>query len=127
MSGRSYTVHVRPGRSPTLVAEGFAWWALLLPLPWLLLHRLWLVSLMWLALAILAALLAVAVPQAGLAAGVALAVGTGAFARDLQRFTLGLGGYRLEGVVIAPDADQALARALALIPGLAAETYGAAR
>jgi len=127
MSQRSYTVHVRERRSPVLVPEGFCWWALLFPLPWLLLHRLWLVTILWLAAGILAGVLAAFVPQAGLAAGVALALGTGAFAYDLQRFTLGLRGYRMDGVVIAHDRDQALARALAQLPGLAAESYGAGR
>lgn len=127
MTGRSYTVHVRERRSPVLVAEGFSWWALLFPLPWLLLHRLWLVSVLWLAAGILAGVLAAVLPQAVLAAGVALALGTGAFAYDLQRFTLELRGYRMEGVVIAHDRDQALARALAQLPGLAAESYGAGR
>jgi hypothetical protein len=124
MSLTSYTVHVRPGRSPVLVAEGFSVLAALLPLPWLLANRLWLVSALWLAASIGVAGLAAVAPEAGLAASVALAVGTGAFARDLRRFTLGLGGYAQEAVVVAPDADQALARLLERMPAIADRSYG---
>jgi hypothetical protein len=121
---RSYTAHVRPGRAPVLVAEGFSWWALLLPLPWLLANRLWLVSVIWTALAIGAGVLAALAPPAGIAAAVALFVGTGVFARDLRRFSLGLAGWRQAAVVVAPDHDAALARLLSLNPGIAAESYG---
>lgn len=127
MSGRSYTLHVSPGRSPVLVPEGFSWWALLLPLPWLLLHRLWLCSVFWLAAAILAGVLGEALPRAGTAAAIALALATAAFAHDLRRVTLARRGYRLEGAVIADNADQALARALILSPGLAADSFGTGR
>lgn len=119
----SFTAHVRPGRAPVLVREGSALWALLFPLPWLLLHGLWLVSAIWLALALCAAVLAVFVPAAGIAAALALALGTGAFARDLQRFTLGLRGYAQVGVVVERGADAALARLLDQQPDIAARAF----
>ena len=125
MSARTYTVHVRAGRSPVLVAEGFCWAALVLPLPWLLLHRLWLVSALWTAVAVAAIVVAGLHPAAGIAASVALSLGTGIFARDLQRFTLGLRGWREQGVVLGADADDALARLLTREPGIAVQTLGA--
>lgn len=119
----SFTAHVRPGRAPVLVREGSSFWALLFPLPWLLAHGLWLVSAIWLALAIAVAVLAVAAPLAGAVGAIALSLGTGVFARDLQRFTLGLRGYAEAAVVVAPAEDLALTRLLERQPDIAARAF----
>jgi hypothetical protein len=120
---RSFTAHIRPGRAPVLVAEGTSFWALLFPLPWLLVNGLWIPAALWLALAAAAGALGAVLPAAGLAAALALALGTGVFARDLRRFVLALRGYVLETVVVAPDEDAALARLATVRPDLAARAY----
>ena len=126
MATASYTLHLRAGRSPVLVAEGGSFWAALLGPVWLAAHGLWLVLVLWLAAAIGAAVLVALYEPAGIAAAAALCLATGAFARDFQRFTLGLRGYRQDGVVVAPDADAALARALDRDPALASRAFAAA-
>lgn len=113
MSGlRPYTVHVRPGRNPVVVAEGGALWAALLGPLWLFGHGMWVVGAIWLAAAAGIAPLSLWAPPVGIGAGVGLFLGTGVFARDLQRLTLRLGGYHQLDVAVAGDADAALARAL---------------
>jgi hypothetical protein len=104
-------------RLPVLVPEGFAWLAFLFGLPWLLWHRLWLESAIYIGgLAVLALLLpATALVPASLALHVLL----GAHARDLRRMALARRGYAEAHVVVAGDADRALARVLEARPELA--------
>ena len=123
MTLRSYTVHLRPGRSPVAVAEGGAFCAALLGPAWLLAHGLWLAAVLWLAAAIGVFVLGAVFAPAGIGAAVALVLATGAFARDIQRLTLELGGYREVGVVVAPDADAALLGALQHDPAIAARAF----
>jgi hypothetical protein len=108
---RSFTVHedTRPARLPALVPEGFSLLAALLPPVWLLLHRQWLALLGFLVLAALMALLpptmlAVALPALLLLAGLQ--------AQDIRRWTLARQGRPVSAVVMAPDAEAALLRAL---------------
>lgn len=84
------------------VKEGFAWWALLFPLLWLLYHRMWLVLIGF--IVVMVAL------QLGLtAAGMPTSAGTwlvlggnllfAVVANDLRRWTLARNGYREIGPV----------------------------
>lgn len=107
----------RPARPPVLVREGFAWLAFFFALPWLLWHRLWLETVIYLGLV---AILAALVP-AGAALPVALALQflLGAHARDLQRWSLARRGYVQAHVVAERDADRALLRLIEAQPDLA--------
>ncbi|MBV1796966.1 DUF2628 domain-containing protein [Siccirubricoccus sp. G192] len=119
---RVWTVHApaaasRRARPPVLVPEGFSWGAFLFALPWLLLHRLWLEALIYVAAVLLLVLLLP--PPAGPVAAVALQFLLGAHAQDLRRRALARRGYAQPHVVVAPNADLALARLLDARPDLA--------
>ena len=116
---RVWTIHAPPappGSVPVteppgpvaLVREGFSWGALLLPLPWFLWQRMWLVAVLWTAAAVIAALLSPreVLPWAAAAAQLLL----GFHARDLKRWTLARRGLPAQGVVAARDLDAAIAR-----------------
>ncbi|MGH7042721.1 MAG: DUF2628 domain-containing protein [Acetobacteraceae bacterium] len=115
---RIFTTHLRPGGTPVLVREGFAWGALLFGGFWLLARRAWIAGALALAAAVLIASLIHGPARGVLEAG--LAVGLGLTGRDLVRSSLGRRGYRLAHVVAARDADAALARLLDVRPELAA-------
>ncbi|MEE8247113.1 MAG: DUF2628 domain-containing protein [Alphaproteobacteria bacterium] len=117
---RIYTVHERPvvpGEAQdaalvdaVLVKEGFSWPAFLVAPLWALHHRQWLGLL---AYAVAVTLLGLATEGAALgeASAAALALGfailVGASANDWRRRTLAREGYRLAGVVVAPDLESA--------------------
>ncbi len=105
---RLYTAHLRPGRVPVLVREGFSVGALLFGPLWLLGQGAWLPAVVVAALWGLAGLLPH--PEAF---WLALAVLAGVLGRDLCRWALARRGYALSQVVAGPDADAALARLLA--------------
>ncbi|MXP62940.1 DUF2628 domain-containing protein [Roseomonas sp. M0104] len=127
---RAWTVHPPPAPPPAsvpatgqapprggarqaglvLVPERFSLLAALLPPLWFLLHRMWLVLVVYLALAILAAVLLPA--GTGLYAGLAAHVLAGLQAQDLRRWTLARQGRPAAGVVLARDEEAALLRAL---------------
>ncbi len=115
---RIWTVHLPPeglaaapeARLPVLVLERFAWLAFLLGLPWLLAHRLWLESVIY--LGALALLLALAPAWMLAPLGLALHLLLGFHAEDLRRAALARRGWRQAGVVAGHDADLALMRAL---------------
>jgi len=120
---RIWTVHLPPeglapeglaaapeARLPVLVPERFAWLAFLLGLPWLLAYRLWLESVIYLAVMALLLALAPAWMQAPL--GLALHLLLGFHAEDLRRASLARRGWQQAGVVAERDADLALLRAL---------------
>lgn len=93
-----------------LVPEGFSLLAALVPALWFLAHRMWLALVIYLALAVLAAVL---LPEgAGLYAGLAAQVLIGLQAQDLRRWTLARQGRPVAGVVLGRDEDAALLRAL---------------
>ncbi|WBV43251.1 DUF2628 domain-containing protein [Pseudoroseomonas cervicalis] len=101
-----------------LVPEGFAWGALLFGPLWLLAQRLWIPLLLWLALAVAAALL---LPEP-LRPWLALAAHwlLGLQGQDLRRWALARRGRPAQGVVLAADHEAALSRALAARPDWAA-------
>lgn len=111
----SVPVTARPG-PVVLVREGFSWVALLLPLPWFLWQRMWLVSVLWTATAVVAVLLLPEhlLPWMAVAAQVLVAF----HARDLKRWTLGRRGLVPQGVVAARSLDAAIARLAELRPDL---------
>jgi len=122
---RVWTVHVPPeapperrGRAPVLLREaGFAWLAFLFAGLWFLLHRMWLVFVIYLALAVL---IGVLLPERIAPwVGFALQLLVGFHARDLRRWTLERRGWRLAGVVAARDEDAAWARLAGARPDLA--------
>jgi hypothetical protein len=108
---RTYTAHLKPGRAPVLVREGWSWGAFLFGPLWLLAHRAWVP-------AALASVLAVALVAATpdrlhppLLFGFALLLGL--LGRDLVRWSLARRGYGLAHVLAARDEDGAFARLLA--------------
>ena len=104
---RLYTAHLRAGRLPCLVREGFSVPALLFGPLWLLAHRAWIPAVIDLALwGVAFALPHTAVLWLG------LAVAAGLLGQDLRRWSLERAGYVLAHVVAARDADQAFARLL---------------
>jgi hypothetical protein len=113
-----------PARPPVLVPERFSWIAFLLPLLWLLWHRLWLAALLYALAAVALGLMLPSGPD--FAAAAALHLLLGCHAQDLRRRALTRRGYVLAGVVAAPDEDSAFARLLDRRPALAAPLAGAA-
>ncbi|MGE0725234.1 MAG: DUF2628 domain-containing protein [Alphaproteobacteria bacterium] len=109
---RVYTVHRRDG-DVAVVREGFAWWALPVPLLWALWHHLW-----WWALIVLGAglLLAVAAgtdllsPVEAALAAIGFSILFAAEANDIRRRALYWRGWVEEGVSTGANADLALRR-----------------
>lgn len=112
---RIYTVHQRAGAPAdgeglVFVKEGFAWAALLIPLFWLLFHRLWLAALLFVMLTIA---LAVAAEELGLtpAATVILSLALqfliACEANDIRRWTLLRRGYAEIAVASGRSLDEA--------------------
>jgi hypothetical protein len=107
-----YTVHVPAGdeRTPEraervrFVKEGFAFWALVLPLVWLIWHRLWLGLLLFL----LGVLGIVAIDRfvgegVSTVVSILFLVWFAIEARNIRRWTLDRRGYTFAGVVEATD------------------------
>lgn len=113
---RFYTIHERPaqragGDADVLaIASGFRWWAAIMPLVWLLWHRLWLGLALYLlfsiALGIAFALGDIAEPAAT-AIGLAVSLLIGFGAADYWRWTLERKGWRLVAVLRAEAAIDA--------------------
>jgi hypothetical protein len=124
---RVWTIHAPPaaaGSVPAtkaagpvaLVREGMSWVALVVPLPWFLAKRMWLVAVLWTAAAVAAVL---ALPDAVLPwAAVAAQVLIGLHARDLERWTLARRGLVPHGVLAARTLDEAVARLAETRPDL---------
>lgn len=107
---RFFTIHERPARSGSdliAVASGFSWFAALLPLPWLLWHRLWLGLAAYFLLGSLLGLLldlgGIAEP-AGMVIAAAVSFLIGAMAADYRRWTYARHGWALRGIVLADNA-----------------------
>ncbi|HWX48298.1 MAG TPA: DUF2628 domain-containing protein [Roseomonas sp.] len=101
----------KPREGLVLVPEGFSLLAALVPALWFLLHRMWLALVIYLALAVLAAVL---LPEGvGLYVGLAAQVLIGLQAQDLRRWTLARQGRPIAGVVLGRNQEAALLRALA--------------
>lgn len=115
---RIWTVHLRDGRKPILIREGWAWGAFLFRGLWLLAQRAWIPGILWITGEIALALL---LPPDILAIiAVALAVLCGLVGRDLLRWQLYRSGYLLSHVVAERDGDAAWARLLTRRPDLMA-------
>jgi hypothetical protein len=114
-----YTVHVPPASAeqsgPDLerfifVRDGFSFWAFLLAPLWMLWHRLWLVLLSYLVVAIL---LQIALRMIGasatvtVAAGALLALLVGFEAATLRRLTLTRRRWQNAGIVVGDDVESA--------------------
>jgi len=114
---RFYTVHLRFGGAPVLLAEGFSWGAAIFGPIWLLAHRAWIAAAIALAVALAIGVLARGSPAAA-ALWLAYAWLLGLFGRDLVRWSLERRGYALAHVVAARDAEAAYGRLLAARPDL---------
>lgn len=107
----TYTVHEREDEAGDIssradkivfVRWGFAWLALVIPVLWLLYHRLWIVIAGFIALIFLIQVGFMALGSDQEAAGWALLIANSAFAlfaNDLRRWTLSLRGYRMVEMV----------------------------
>ncbi len=113
---RVYTAHLRDGRPPVLVREGFSWGALVLGPVWFALRRSWMAALLSLALAVLIALLVTGAAKPWLL--LVLVLAQGVVGNDLRRYALARRRFVLAHVLAARDVDGALARLLALRPDL---------
>lgn len=111
----TYTVHEREDETGGIadradnivfVKEGFAWTALIVPILWLLYHRLWLVLVGFIALL---AAIQTGLAISGLAADVSgwatlvLSAVFALLANDLRRWTLDQRGYRVAGLAGGRD------------------------
>lgn len=127
-----WTVHEPPPRGSSvidraerieLVRDGLNWAALLFPVPWMLVKRLWLVLVIYLALLVVAnvALYAVEAPAAlAVTLDLASCVIVGLEAAGLRRWTLARRGFKTVDIVTAPSLEEAECRFFASWPGLAA-------
>ena len=113
----SWTAHLKPGRDPVLVREGFSWGALFFGPLWFAAQRAWIPAALHLALLVLVPAL-IRPPYAGITL-TAVAVLAGLMGRDLVRWTLERRGYVLAHVLAARDEDGALARLLTYRPEVA--------
>ncbi len=107
---RTYTAHLKAGRPPTLVREGWSWGAALFGWVWLLAQRAWIPALLQLAISILVLLLVP--PPLRSTLMLAIAFLTGLLGRDMVRWSLARRGYVLAHILAARDEDGALARLL---------------
>src|SRR5687767_11420307 len=115
----TYTVHAPPPRTDeemsdplrfVFVRDGFSFWAFLLSGLWMLRHRLWLVLLGYIvvAVALQVAIYMIGAPAAAMfAAGALLALLVGFEAATLRRFTLARRGWTIVGVVVGDDVEAA--------------------
>ena len=114
-----YTAHLKAGRVPVLVREGWSWGAALLGPIWLFLQRAWIPALVMLALTL--GLDRLVPPGWDIALNVGVFVLAGLVGRDLVRWTLDRRGYILAHVVQGRDQDDALSRMLTARPELATQ------
>jgi hypothetical protein len=105
----------RAAAAPLLLREGFSLGAALFGPLWCLADRLWLEAAL---LAALWAALSLAPEAVAAPASLALAALTGLEARDRLRARLARQGWRLAGVIAAPDIDAAWFRLATLRPEL---------
>ena len=113
-----YTAHLKPGRSPVLVREGFSWAAWLFGPLWLAAHRAWIPAALLGAITVAIWVLL----SPGLVAVVGFGLGwlSGLLGQDLRRWSLERRGYVLAHVLSARDAETALGRLLTFRPDIAA-------
>ena len=111
-----FSSHLRPGRTPVLVQEGFSWAAFLFGFLYLAVHGAWLGAVLNFATLLAATWLALGTGSG--AAMLALAVLQGCFDHDVRRWSLARRGLATGPIVAGMDADQALARLLDARPNL---------
>jgi hypothetical protein len=105
-----WTAHLREGKPPALVRDGFSFWAFLFGPLWLALHRVWIPAILMLVASILIGRLTV--PPVSTVLELGLMVLIGLSARDLQRWSLERRGYRLAYPIVARSEETALLRLL---------------
>jgi len=111
MSLRAWTLHTGAGGTPPLLlAEGFSWGAFAFGPLWALRHGLWIAALAYVAIAAAVMTLAPGLPALLTLTGMNILAGFEA--RDLRRMRLARQGRPESAVVLAPDEDTALWRAL---------------
>ena len=114
---KTYTAHLKQGRQPVLVREGWSWAAFLFGPLWLLAKRAWIVAaLEAVGLALMVGFLSAPFWRPAL---LGLALLNGLLGRDGVRWALDRRGFVLGHVVLAPDRDAALLRLLTARPDLA--------
>ena len=110
-----FTVHepppsgdlMRDAERVTFVRDGFSWPAFLIPLVWLLWHRMWLVLVLWIATVVIVQWGASLVGEpAPLIAAVVIALVMGFEASSLRRWTLERRRFRFAGVVAGSDRSE---------------------
>jgi hypothetical protein len=116
---RTWTVHLRPGTAPVLVAEAFSWGAAVFGPFWLLVHRAWIPGVLVLCAQGTMAAAAPAVPH--LVLTLALAWLLGLFGQDCRRWSLSRRGFELAHVVTGRTGAAATVRLFDQRPELARE------
>jgi hypothetical protein len=112
---RAYTVHAPPGDAPperfAFVKDGFSWPALLIPLLWMLWHRLWL-ALVWYIAWILALAWVDRLAGEGLATALALlgAIWLAFEGNDIRRRSLASRGWGEVGAASGKNPEEAEVR-----------------
>ena len=115
---KTWTVHLRAGSAPVLVAEAFSWGAALFGPLWLLAHRAWIPGV----LALCAEVAVAAAPTALRGVLVVVLIWLlGLFGQDLRRWSLSRRGFVFAHVVAAPTSDAAVVRLLDQRPELGRE------
>lgn len=113
---RFYTIHERPAQKAggdadvLAIASGFRWWAAIMPIVWLLWHRLWLGFVLYLLFSVVlgtALALGDIAEPAATAIGLAVSLLIGFSAADYWRWTLERRGWRLVAVLRADAAVDA--------------------
>ena len=113
---KTFTAHLKPGREPVLMREGWSWAGFLFGPIWLLTRQAWIPGLLEIAGPVI--LYAVAPPHLWRPVLLGLALLNGLLGRDVVRWSLQRQGYALDHVVIAADRDAALLRLFAARPDL---------
>ena len=113
---RVWTAHLRPGRPPLLVREGFSFGAFLFGPLWLALHRAWIPAVLALVATVL--IVKLTLPPASMVLLLGEMVLLGQCGRDMVRWSLARRGYTLVHAVVARNADGALRRLLDARPEL---------
>ena len=121
----SWTAHLKAGRQPVLVREGWSWLAFILGPIWLAFQRAWIPALLLAAILVLSGTLP-PLPARG-PVNIALLFLNGLLGRDLVRWSLARRGYLLAHVLAARDEEAALGRLLHYRPDVAAGLAGLLR
>ncbi len=109
-------------RSVIFLKEGFSWPALLVPLLWLLYHRMWMLAAAYIGVSLLVSLPGYWLGPQGVAAAL-IGLGSGLImaceANGLRRWHLSRNGYRQVATIAAPDLPEAELRYFSARPAAA--------